>query len=239
MQKDGGRPGRQLCLHLRVSSPDDGNLRHLLMRQPTQRNQTMKKRFSLLLQDFQACDISQPVLPLGPRPVLQIHPKAVILVVGQTHGRIVHETGVPFNYSSGDRRTGSGTPQTGAGAHLTVPYNPVPKFRQRPEVPHPSFPQQGCAARTYAKIRRNQEDHDLPPGRRTSSPLHQTGCLTPGYVNLSRHGVQSPKDEFLEGTGGRSVKFKKLIRELRIPSSRGGYQTHARIGHNEYSLILP
>lgn len=107
MQKDGGRPGWQLCLHLRVSSPDDGSLRHLLMKQPNQRNQTMKKRFSLLLQDVQACDISQPVLPLGPRPVLQIHPKAVILVAGEP-GRIVHETGVPFNDPSGDRRLARG-----------------------------------------------------------------------------------------------------------------------------------
>ena len=42
-------------------------------------------------------------LPLGPRPVLQLHPKAKILVVGQAPGVRVHKTGVPFNDPSGDR----------------------------------------------------------------------------------------------------------------------------------------
>jgi uracil-DNA glycosylase len=63
----------------------------------------MKKQFSLLLQDVQACNICQPVLPHGPRPVLQFHPKASILIAGQAPGRKVHETGIPFNDPSGDR----------------------------------------------------------------------------------------------------------------------------------------
>lgn len=63
----------------------------------------MKKRFSLLLQDVEACDICQPALPLGPRPVLQLHPKASILIAGQAPGRKVHETGIPFDDPSGDR----------------------------------------------------------------------------------------------------------------------------------------
>jgi uracil-DNA glycosylase len=63
----------------------------------------MKKQFSLLLQDVQACNICQPVLPHGPRPVLQFHPKASILIAGQAPGRKVHETGIPFNDLSGDR----------------------------------------------------------------------------------------------------------------------------------------
>lgn len=63
----------------------------------------MTKQLSLLLQDVQACAICQPVLPLGPRPVLQCHPKASILIAGQAPGRNVHETGIPFNDPSGDR----------------------------------------------------------------------------------------------------------------------------------------
>ncbi len=39
--------------------------------------------------------------------------------------------------------------------------------------------------------------------------------------------------------GSSSAQFTGLIGELRFPSSPGGYQTHARIGHNEYSLIPP
>jgi len=61
------------------------------------------KRFSLLLQDVQACNICQAVLPLEPRPVLQLHPKASILIAGQAPGRKVHESGIPFDDLSGDR----------------------------------------------------------------------------------------------------------------------------------------
>jgi uracil-DNA glycosylase len=42
-------------------------------------------------------------LPLGPRPIVQLHPSARILVAGQAPGRKVHETGIPFNDASGDR----------------------------------------------------------------------------------------------------------------------------------------
>lgn len=53
--------------------------------------------------EARACTICAPHLPLGPRPVFQIHPKARILLVGQAPGRKVHETGIPFNDASGDR----------------------------------------------------------------------------------------------------------------------------------------
>ncbi len=42
-------------------------------------------------------------LPLGPRPVLQLDPRARVLVVGQAPGRRVHESGIPFSDASGDR----------------------------------------------------------------------------------------------------------------------------------------
>ena len=42
-------------------------------------------------------------LPLGPRPVVQAHFGARVLIVGQAPGRRVHETGVPFNDPSGVR----------------------------------------------------------------------------------------------------------------------------------------
>jgi uracil-DNA glycosylase len=40
---------------------------------------------------------------MGPRPVLQLDPKARILIAGQAPGRRVHESGVPFDDPSGDR----------------------------------------------------------------------------------------------------------------------------------------
>ena len=56
-----------------------------------------------LLNGVHTCTICAEHLPLGPRPVLQMHASARILIVGQAPGRKVHETGIPFNDASGDR----------------------------------------------------------------------------------------------------------------------------------------
>ena len=56
-----------------------------------------------LLNEVRACTLCAEHLPLGPRPVVQVHPSARILIAGQAPGRKVHETGVPFNDASGDR----------------------------------------------------------------------------------------------------------------------------------------
>lgn len=63
----------------------------------------MTSKTETLLAEARACTICAPHLPLGPRPVFQIHPSARILIVGQAPGRKVHETGIPFNDASGDR----------------------------------------------------------------------------------------------------------------------------------------
>lgn len=59
--------------------------------------------FTSLLRDVRRCTICSEHLPLGPRPILQLHPHARILVAGQAPGRMVHESGVPFADASGDR----------------------------------------------------------------------------------------------------------------------------------------
>ena len=56
-----------------------------------------------LVTDIQSCTACARHLPLGPRPVLQVHPSARILIAAQAPGRKVHETGVPFNDASGER----------------------------------------------------------------------------------------------------------------------------------------
>lgn len=56
-----------------------------------------------LLEEVRSCNICSDHLPLGPRPVLQVHPRARILVVGQAPGRKVHKSGVPFADASGKR----------------------------------------------------------------------------------------------------------------------------------------
>lgn len=61
------------------------------------------KKLKSLLAAVQQCDICAKHLPHGVRPVLQIDPKAKLLIVGQAPGRKVHEPGVPFDDASGDR----------------------------------------------------------------------------------------------------------------------------------------
>lgn len=56
-----------------------------------------------LVGEIRACTICAIHLPLGPRPVLQVHPDATILIVGQAPGRRVHESGIPFRDPSGVR----------------------------------------------------------------------------------------------------------------------------------------
>jgi uracil-DNA glycosylase len=63
----------------------------------------MSEQFTQLIQSVRECRICEESLPLGPRPVLQVHPQARILIAGQAPGRKVHETGIPFDDPSGDR----------------------------------------------------------------------------------------------------------------------------------------
>jgi len=63
----------------------------------------MSQRFTEVLESVRQCRICEESLPLGPRPVLQIHPAAKILIAGQAPGRRVHNSGIPFDDPSGDR----------------------------------------------------------------------------------------------------------------------------------------
>jgi uracil-DNA glycosylase len=56
-----------------------------------------------LVREVRACRICEAVLPHGPRPVIQIHGDARILIASQAPGRRVHLSGVPFDDPSGDR----------------------------------------------------------------------------------------------------------------------------------------
>ena len=59
--------------------------------------------FLHLMRDVRACRICEPDLPLGPRPILQLDPRARVLVASQAPGRKAHASGVPFSDASGDR----------------------------------------------------------------------------------------------------------------------------------------
>ena len=56
-----------------------------------------------LLKEIRACTICQASLALGPRPVLAATEKSRIAIVGQAPGKVVHESGVPWQDKSGDR----------------------------------------------------------------------------------------------------------------------------------------
>ncbi len=59
--------------------------------------------FTALVTEIRACTACAAHLPLGPRPVLQAHPAARVLIAAQAPGRKVHESGVPFDDASGER----------------------------------------------------------------------------------------------------------------------------------------
>ena len=56
-----------------------------------------------LLAEVRACRVCAAELPLGPRPIVQIHAAARILIIGQAPAKRVHLSGVPWDDPSGDR----------------------------------------------------------------------------------------------------------------------------------------
>ena len=56
-----------------------------------------------LLEEIRACTLCAAHLPLEPRPILQAHRSARILIAGQAPGRITHHKGRPFDDPSGVR----------------------------------------------------------------------------------------------------------------------------------------
>lgn len=62
-----------------------------------------RRSLALLLQSVRACRVCEAELPLGPRPVLQLHESAPILLVGQAPSARVHQTGKPWDDASGAR----------------------------------------------------------------------------------------------------------------------------------------
>ncbi|MGH8377712.1 MAG: uracil-DNA glycosylase family protein [Gammaproteobacteria bacterium] len=62
----------------------------------------MAENLARLLKEVRACRACKGKIP-APRPVLNAHRDARVLIVGQAPGRKVHETGIPWNDASGDR----------------------------------------------------------------------------------------------------------------------------------------
>lgn len=56
-----------------------------------------------LIEEIKACQICAEHLPLGPRPVLDFHPAAKVIIIGQAPGTKVHASGIPWDDQSGKR----------------------------------------------------------------------------------------------------------------------------------------
>jgi len=63
----------------------------------------MDGALDVLLSQVRACTLCAENLPLGPRPVVSMHPEARILIIGQAPGTRVHESGIPWDDPSGNR----------------------------------------------------------------------------------------------------------------------------------------
>jgi uracil-DNA glycosylase len=63
---------------------------------------SMPERLSLL-DDVRRCTLCAGNLPLGPKPILQWHPAAQILIAGQAPGQKAHAAEKPFADASGER----------------------------------------------------------------------------------------------------------------------------------------
>ncbi len=59
--------------------------------------------FTQLTNAVRACRLCAPHLPLGPRPIIQCGREARILIASQAPGRKAHESGIPFDDTSGER----------------------------------------------------------------------------------------------------------------------------------------
>jgi len=59
--------------------------------------------FKTLVTSVKSCTLCANELEFGARPILQVHPKARILLASQAPGSIAHKSGVPFNDPSGVR----------------------------------------------------------------------------------------------------------------------------------------
>lgn len=55
-----------------------------------------------LLTEIRACTLCKRYLPLGPRPIVSVHPQSRVLIIGQAPGTKVHASGVPWDDASGN-----------------------------------------------------------------------------------------------------------------------------------------
>lgn len=55
-----------------------------------------------LIKQIRNCTVCEKYLEYGVNPIISARPKSRIIIIGQAPGRIVHDTGIPWNDKSGD-----------------------------------------------------------------------------------------------------------------------------------------
>jgi len=63
----------------------------------------MQQHLDNVLDQIRRCEICKDHLLAGPRPIIQAHSQARLMIIGQAPGSKVHDTGIPWNDPSGDR----------------------------------------------------------------------------------------------------------------------------------------
>lgn len=58
---------------------------------------------NILLNKIRGCEVCKEYLPLGARPIVQLGKFSKVIIIGQAPGRIVHQTGIPWNDASGKK----------------------------------------------------------------------------------------------------------------------------------------
>ena len=62
----------------------------------------MRISLAAVSREARACDTCKHELPFKPKPIFRVGRTARLLIVGQAPGRLVHETGLPWNDPSGE-----------------------------------------------------------------------------------------------------------------------------------------
>lgn len=63
----------------------------------------MREPYRTLVDEVRGCTLCAPHLPFPPKPILQLHPQARIIIAGQAPGLKAHDSGKPFDDASGVR----------------------------------------------------------------------------------------------------------------------------------------
>lgn len=56
-----------------------------------------------LIAQVRSCTLCESFLPYYPKPIIQAHADARILIIGQAPGKKAHDSGIPWNDASGNR----------------------------------------------------------------------------------------------------------------------------------------